>query len=173
MKGVYIVGEDDATRAVIERVIADYNSELNILQNLPARGSQIKSMMSKFNTLAQKHPVILLTDLDGEFCAPMGKQKLLSGMDKSRDFIVNIAYDEVEAWLMADVEGFANYFSIPKMQMPKFVPKRMQGRKALSEISLEIKSSWHLTHILSHLSTNSTIKEHPLPISCNKTPPRL
>lgn len=159
MRDVYIVGEDDATRAVIERIIADYNPNLNILQSLPARGSQIKAMMSRFNTLATRNPVILLTDLDDDPCAPIGKQKLLAGMVQSHDFILNIAYDEVEAWLMADTDGFSTYFSIPKKEMPAFTLQKMQGRKALSEISLDVKSSWHLTHRLSHRSTNSTVKD--------------
>lgn len=95
MREVYIVGEDDVTRAVILRIIADYNSNLSILGSLPARGSQIKSMITKFNTLAQIHPVILLTDLDDEPCAPMAKQKMfadivLSGIPNLQDSFLTV-----------------------------------------------------------------------------------
>ena len=166
MKSVYIVGEDDATRAVIERLIATYNNDLQIITSLPARGSQIKKMISSFNSLALHNPVILLTDLDAEPCAPIAKKNLLCGLMGSRDFIINIACDEVEAWLMADTKGFANYFSIPVKDMPSFVPQKMQGRKALSEICLKVKSSWYLTHKLAHLSTNSVIKDQiSVPVS--------
>ena len=160
MRDVFIVGEDDATRAVIKRLIEDYNPNLNILQNIPARGSEIKSKIKEFNKLAQIYPVILLVDLDGDPCAPIGKRKLLDGIIQSQHFIVNIAYDEVEAWLMADTKGFASYFGISINNMPQFLMQKMQGLKSLSEIfcDVNVKSSWHLTHELAHLSSKSDIK---------------
>ena len=158
MRDVFISGEDDATRAVIRRLVADYNPNLHIMQSLPARGSEIKSKIPNFNTLSQQYPVILLTDLDNEPCAPIGKDTLLNGVIQSQDFIINIAVDEVEAWLMADTKGFANYFGIPVSKLPQFAPQKMQGRKPLSEISLNVKSSWHLTHQLAHHSQKAEIK---------------
>ena len=158
MRDIFIVGEDDATRAVIKRLIKDYNHNLNILQNIPARGSEIESKIEEFNKLAQMYPVILLTDLDDEPCAPIKKGKMLDGIIQSQYFMVNIAYDEVEAWLMADTKGFASYFGISVNSMPQFVMQKMQGRKLLSEISLDVKSSWHLTHVLAHLSNKSDIR---------------
>ncbi len=158
MRDVFISGEDDATRAVIRRLVSDYNPKLHIIQSLPARGSEIKSKISSFNELARQYPIILLTDLDDDPCAPIGKTNLLNGITQSSGFVINIACDEVEAWLMADTEGFAYYFGIPLTEMPKFLPQKMQGRKPLSEISLNVKSSWHFTHQLAHLSTKSDVR---------------
>jgi len=158
MRDVFISGEDDATRAVIRRLVSDYNPKLHIIQSLPARGSEIKSKIPSFNELARQYPIILLTDLDDDPCAPIGKTNLLNGITQSSGFVINIACDEVEAWLMADTEGFANYFGIPLTEMPKFLPQKMQRRKPLSEISLNVKSSWHFTHQLAHLSTKSDVR---------------
>ena len=158
MRDVFISGEDDATRAVIRRLIADYNPNLHIIQSLPARGSEIKSKIPNFNILSRQFPVILLTDLDDVPCAPIGKASLLNGVVQSQDLIINIAVDEIEAWLMADTTGFANYFGISFSEMPHFAPQKMQGRKPLSEISLNVKCSWHLTHQLAHHSQKSEIK---------------
>lgn len=158
MRDVFISGEDDATRAVIRRLVSDYNPKLHIIQSLPARGSEIKSKISSFNELARQYPVLLLTDLDTDPCAPIGKTNLLNGITQSSGFVINIACDEVEAWLMADREGFSNYFGIPLTEMPEFLPQKMQGRKSLSEISLKVKSSWHFTHQLAHLSTKSDVR---------------
>ena len=155
---VYIAGEDEATREVIVRIIKEYGHDLNILGSLPARGSQVKSSIKKYNQLSQKYPVILLTDLDEEPCGPVGKEKLLRDVQKSRDFVVNIAVDEVDAWLMADKDGFANYFGVPLSIMPNSVPQKMSGRKALPELSLPVKSSWFITHQLMQHSTNAERK---------------
>lgn len=158
MKEVYIAGEDEATRAVIVRLLKDYAPHLHVLGELPARGSQVKAKIGNFNRLAKDYPVILLTDLDDEPCGPIGKEKLLNGQVQERDFVINIAVDEVEAWLMADRDGFARYFGVPVAQVPVSMPQKMSGRKALPEISVPVKSSWLFTHDLMQHSTNAEKK---------------
>lgn len=49
-----------------------------------------------------KFPVILLTDLDADNCAPELKRKLLGGLEQAENLVFNVAVDEAEAWLMAD-----------------------------------------------------------------------
>ncbi len=158
MRDVYIAGEDEATKAVIIRLLKDYAPNLHVLRDLPARGSQVKAKIGNFNSLAKSYPVILLTDLDNEPCGPIGKTNLLGGLIQEKDFLINIAVDEVEAWLMADRDAFARYFGIPLGQMPVSVPQKMSGHKALPEIYVPLKSSWFFTHNLMHCSTNAEKK---------------
>ncbi|MGN1215539.1 MAG: hypothetical protein ACI4TJ_04745, partial [Candidatus Cryptobacteroides sp.] len=124
------------------------------LGELPARGSQVKKRIPNFNVLAHSFPVILLTDLDNEPCAPIGKNNLLGSLVQEPEFVINIAIDEVEAWLMADKDGFARYFGIPIDKMPNSVMQKMTGFKELPEISVPVKSSWLFTHDLMQYSTN-------------------
>lgn len=158
MRDVYIVGEDEATKAVIIRLLREYAPNLHVLGELPARGSQIKSKIANFNQLASRFPVILLTDLDDEPCGPICKTNLLNKIVQQQDFIINIAIDEVEAWLMADKDGFSRYFGIPLAQMPVSTMQKMSGRRSLPEISVPLKSSWYLTHNLMQFSTNAERK---------------
>lgn len=158
MKDVYIAGEDEATKAVIIRLLRDYAPNLHVVGELPARGSQVKAKISNFNSLASRLPVILLTDLDDEPCGPIGKRNLLGTIVQQPDFCINIAVDEVEAWLMADREGFARYFGIPLAQMPVSAMQKMSGRKALPEMSVSVKSSRLFTHDLMQRSTNAERK---------------
>jgi len=117
MKQVYIVGEDPVTFAVIKKIIACISTQIKIISELPARGGQIKNKIPEFNVLSKKNPIILLMDLDNsDYCAPKLLKRLIT--DKNKDFIINIAVDEAEAWLMADREGFANYFCIDLKEMP-------------------------------------------------------
>lgn len=159
MKGVYIVGEDPVTLEIIQRILSVYAPNLQIIQTLPARGSEIKNKIGNFNQLSQSNPVILLTDLDTDNCAPILKDKLLKGMEKNTDFILNIAVDEAEAWLMADRANFASFLNVDISNMPKSVPQKQGGRKALPEMSISVKASYYLTHMLAPHSAKKEIRE--------------
>ena len=150
---VFVVGEDDVTLAVIRRVLAYCSDDYEIIQNLPARGGQVKSKISEFNKLSETHPVVLLIDLDNDDCAPLLIKKLVK--DKNKDFIFNIAVDEAEAWLMADRKGFASYFRIKTEDMPFARQTKQGGKKLLTEMYFNYKSSMYLTHELIKKSKNS------------------
>lgn len=125
---------------------------------MPARGGQIKHKISELNRLSSSKPVILLTDLDVTLCPPMLKTSLLANQEQNDDFILNIAVDEAEAWLMADREGFAEYFGIPISEIPNAVPQKMGGRKPLTEMEFPCKSSWMFSHILISKSSKDELK---------------
>ena len=49
---------------------------------------------------------------------------------------------------MADRVGFSDYFAIDIDEIPQSVLKKQGGRKALSEMGFEYKSSYFFTHVL-------------------------
>ena len=107
------------------------------------------------------NPVILLTDLDAESCAPQLIKKLIK--DKNKHFILNIAVDEAEAWLMADREGFAEYFKIKIEDMPPVHQTKQGGRKALTEMKFKYKPSLFLTHELVKKIRHAEFKQQLTP----------
>jgi hypothetical protein len=109
---VTIVGEDQATKAVILRLI-NYVGGFYVGRDLPARGGRVKSLINNFNNLSATQPVVLIIDLDNYSCPPELISSLLNGLILNDNFIVRVAVDEVEAWLMADRTGFAEYFKVP------------------------------------------------------------
>ena len=158
-RGVYIVGEDEVTRAIITRIIHDYAPHLEIIQYIPARGSEIKAKISSLNVAALHSPVVLLSDMDADPCAPIAKSHLLGGISNlSPEFIVNIAVDEAESWLLADTTGFASYFGIPEDRMPVCSLQKFLGPRARMELCVPIKTSLYLTHQLITYSTKGTLK---------------
>ena len=142
---IYIVGEDDVTCAIIKRILNHCSTDFEIISELPARGGQIKSKINEFNKLAAVHPVVLLTDLDATACAPQLLTDLIP-IGKNNQFIFNIAVDEGEAWLMADREGFAKFAGVSIESIPLSAQKKQGGRKALTEMDFNYKSSMFLTH---------------------------
>lgn len=143
MKEVFLAGEDEVTKAIIRRTVAEYAPNLRVKMELPARGGELKSKIVNFNNLSLTDPVILLTDLDAENCAPAAKERLLAGIKQADHFIVNIAVDEAEAWLMADREGFAKYLGVAIEDMPMSEPQKQGGRKPLKEMKIPVKASYY------------------------------
>lgn len=159
MKEVYIVGEDDVTKEIIRRLINDYTPNLLIKRAEPTRSSQLKNMIKPYNRLSESIPVILLEDLDTEDCAPSARKKLLGGEQQSEDFLINIAVDEAEAWLYADIEGLSSYLKVPREAIPSAKPMTMGGPRARLEINTEQKTSRHLTKELILLSKDKVLKQ--------------
>lgn len=163
---VYIAGEDTATQKVIEKIIkycsTKCNQQINVLQRLPARGGQIKSQILAYNAISATTPVILLLDLD-EGCPPLLIDKLMKGRSKEKNFIFNIAVDEVEAWLMADREGFAGYFELDITAVPTATKIKMGGRKYQTELNFPIKPSLYLTKFIMPACRNPKLRQQLLP----------
>lgn len=149
---VYIVGEDDVTKTIIQKLINYCSEKYNIISSLPARGGRIKSMVGNFNLLSDQTPVILLTDLDTYDCAPILINTWFRDLTKNPNFLVRVAIDEAEAWLMADREGFSNYFKVPITRIP--TSKSLLKRKpVIREMDFPYKSSLYMMReIIPHTS---------------------
>lgn len=160
MKNVYIVGEDPVTQEILKRLVSVYAPQLHILGELPARGSELKSKISAFNKLSETYPIVLLSDMDTDDCAPLAKRNLLHSLESQHpDFVVNIAVDEAEAWLLADREGFSRYFDIPLSDMPDSALQKFGGMRRREEMELPLKSSYFLTHFLIKHSGNEVLRK--------------
>lgn len=155
---VYISGEDEVTKAIIERLLSYCSPKFTVLKSIPARGGQIKSKISELNNLSKVRPVIMLTDLDATDCAPTLKKALLKDMVQNKNFLINIAVDEGEAWLMADRKGFAEFLEVDEDVIPNSTMQKMGGRKALVEMDFSAKSSWILTHSIALKSRNVELR---------------
>lgn len=161
---LYLVGEDDACKAVIYRVIdfcsISRKTPLKVILELPARGGEIKSKIKNFNILSANTPVVLLTDLDNNGCPPSYISTLMKGDKKNDNFVLSIAVDEVEAWLLADRTGFARYFGVETGLIPLPSLIKMQGRVEKKEIECRCKTSFHIvTKILPYSRNKSLIEQ--------------
>ena len=143
---IIIVGEDEVTKAIIRKLITLYASHWDSLRSLPARGNQAinPDKIEAYNKLAEKTPVVLLTDLDDARCAPCMRKKILTPIvAKHPRFIINIAVEEAETWLMADKENFISYFGVKDM-IPEVRLCKMYGKNARREILFDYKPSLYM-----------------------------
>jgi len=78
----------------------------------------LRQNIGRFNQAAVHKPFIVLADLDDEDCPPglIGRW-LPSG--RHNNLVLRIAVKEVESWLLADAERFADFLGVRTDRMPQ------------------------------------------------------
>lgn len=109
---VYLAAEDVPGLAVGRKLIAE-QSALSICREKNARGNgTLRRKTPNYDQMsANGLPVLMLTDLDTDLCAP-GKIAAWLGHAPSRGFLFRICVREVEAWLLADREAMAKFLDV-------------------------------------------------------------
>lgn len=82
----------------------------------------IRKNINGFNKAAKGCPFFVLTDLDTRDCAP----NLIAAWLKEpqhENLIFRVAVKEVEAWLLADIEGFSKYIGVSASNFSDAVEK--------------------------------------------------
>ena len=113
-----IAVEDELSGAVMRRLIAFSGRNFTINRVFNARGNaRLKDGMIKFRAASRVLPHIVLTDLDRCPCPP----ELISNWNASLlppQLLFSVAVREVEAWLMADRAGIAQFLHIDISKVP-------------------------------------------------------
>lgn len=162
-----IVGEDQVTQAIIERLINDYRTDLSINNRLPVRGGQIQMLAPKLNLL--NSPIFLLTDLDNYQCPPTLLKDWLNNQAISPKLLFRIAKDEAETWLMADREGFSNWLGTDINLIPE--PITIDRKTNAREIIFPYKPSLFMMMNIAVNSSKKELKEYLTPIKGAKKGP--
>ena len=114
-----VVVEGDADVPVVTKIARSL--ALPIGKPWRMRGKdRLDACLSKYNEAAQYSQNFwwVLRDLDhDERCAALFVQSRLP--DKSQHMLLRLAVRQAEAWLLADVEGIADYLAVSKNRFPK------------------------------------------------------
>ena len=101
----------------------------------------LKQKLPAFNNAAKSSPCLLLTDLDARDCVPelieewFGCQLLEFPKRRHVNLIFRVAVREVEAWVMADRERFADFLGVPKNLIPDQLDTVPDPKKLLLQIA--------------------------------------
>jgi len=150
-KAVSIVVEDVLSEAILatilnvyggHKVAASYPVKSKWKDGVPQNGyGYIKKNLPAFNKAADDTPFVILVDEDDRNCPPKTIADWLGGQPKHSNLIVRIASKEVEAWLLADKQGFSEFLSISDNKIPDN-PETVEDPKALIvQLALRSKSS--------------------------------
>lgn len=114
------VVEDELSGHVCTRILSDYAPHVAIDRLIISRGcGNIKSKIPVYERASRFMRHLVLTDLDSHQCAP----KLLESwaVQANTSMIFRVAVREVEAWVMADRDGFSDFFGVPWGKIPNEV----------------------------------------------------
>jgi len=115
---INLVFEDELGEYVLSRLLDCYGGKYSTGISYNGRGfGYIKSKINGFNQACAAVPFLVLTDLDNNDCPVTLIDEWFIGQPH-RNMIFRIAIREVEAWLLADKEGLANYLGIPEVLLP-------------------------------------------------------
>lgn len=154
---VNIAAEDELSEAVLRRMLLLVQSPVEVVASLPVKkGWQkeggkngygyIRKQLPAFNAASAKMPHIVLLDLDDRACPQAMIRDWLESKPHSPQLLVRVAVREVEAWLLADQQGMAEYLHIRAKCIPANPerlkdPKRFVVRLAARSRSKEIRES--------------------------------
>ncbi|HBI16023.1 MAG TPA: hypothetical protein DDY20_11005 [Desulfobulbaceae bacterium] len=116
---IYIATEDFLSEVVADRLVADVNQGLYVAVRLGRQGnSYLRKRLPEMVGIARGIPVVLFTDLDRIDCAPALIATWARGYSVPDTLLFRVVVREMEAWLLADRRGFADFFKVPLGKIP-------------------------------------------------------
>jgi hypothetical protein len=134
---INLVFEDQLSEAVLRVILTQSRKNFEVLRCFPDLTRQhsssgfvyIKSKIKDFNRAAKGMPFLVLTDLDKEECAPKLIREWLP-VKTHPNLIFRVAKREVESWVMADRNAFADFLRIPISKIPINIDDELDDPKA-------------------------------------------
>lgn len=130
-RAILVVVEDQLSAAVMRRLIAVSSKNLVIDRVVVAGGNgPLKAGMERFVAASHALPHVVLTDLDDNYCPPALLRDWRADRLPPR-VLIRVAVREVEAWLMADRSGIAEFLSVSVVKVPASPESEMDPKQTL------------------------------------------
>ena len=142
MRELYITlaVEDYLSEAVAGKMLKQIDPSYQVKQCLCKGGhGYLQSKINNFNQAAQFTPFFVLTDQD-RGCPPEKISRWLK-QKPSRYFIFRIAVMEIESWVMAHREAFAEFMGISSDCVPKKTDELEDPKRSLLTLAARSRSS--------------------------------
>jgi len=138
---VTLIYEDEPMRAVMEALLK-CRPEMPELRLIPCRGcTKIKRNIQAYCKSAHAaNYYFVMTDLDRNPCAPTLVQEWLGGLS-SPNFLFRVAVHEVESWLLADRENFADFFKVALNKIPQNPDSEENPKEKIFELARKSKDA--------------------------------
>ncbi len=114
-----IATEDELSEAVVERLVAATGCPYSITVKMRKNGfGYLRKNAQNLLATARQVPVFLLTDLDRYACPPALICDWVGARPIPPLFRFRICVRTVEAWLLADKEGFSEFSGVSEDRIP-------------------------------------------------------
>jgi hypothetical protein len=113
-----LVVEDAAGEAVLRRLLADLAPHWHVeFTDVCGGVDRIRSRLVQYRQASHVYPHLLLADLDRHRC-PSALLAAWSARSEPPRLMLRVAVREVEAWLLADRGGTADWLQVPATKIP-------------------------------------------------------
>lgn len=117
---IYIATEDALSEAIAERLIEEENHGMAVAVRVGRKGNTyLRKNLPSYIKIARTIPLLLLTDLDRGVCPTVLIDEWRGNRRLPQSMLFRIVVREIEAWLLADRKGFADFSGVPLHRMPK------------------------------------------------------
>lgn len=132
---VNLVSEDDLSEYILIRLLKEFGSKYEVANSYGGRGfGYIKSNINGFNQACIITPFLVLTDLDNNQC-PLALRNSWFQSPPHPNMIFRIAVREVEAWLLADKDGFSRFVGVSKVNFPDSPEMEIDPKRTLINLT--------------------------------------
>lgn len=127
--------EDAISEAVVRRLLVE-SGRGYMTATIYNRGGNgyLRTTIRGFNNAAKGVPFLVLTDLDRYDCAPSLLNDWLE-VPRHDNLLLRVAVREVEAWLLADRQGFADFIGIRIDLVPQNIEAIIDPKKELVRLA--------------------------------------
>jgi len=135
--------EDVLSEAIAKKVVSATNPDLIIDQVIGNQGfGYLKNKIRALNHAAHNGVVtIMVADLDDAECPARLREEWLKG-EMHPNLVFRVAVREIEAWLLADHEGLADFLSIPRGRIPQVVDEIPNPKQLIVNLARRSRKSW-------------------------------
>lgn len=127
--------EDQLSEAVLKKILSIAEGRFLVTTCYGLRGNiYLKKNIAGFNNAAKGIPFLVITDLDASEC-PHALIREWLPYHKHHNLLFRIAVREVEAWLLADCNGFARYLGVAIKDITLDVESMRDPKRRLIELA--------------------------------------
>jgi hypothetical protein len=157
IRNVQLVVEDELSGVVLRKLVEQTGKDLSVYNVLSMGGfGKIKTGVRRFKNASHAIPHIVLTDLDRGECAPT-LLKDWNVDNSTQNLLFRVAVREVEAWLLADREGFAEYLNLPLAKIPQHPEQEDDPKQTLFSLVRKCKKRRLVEDMLPAVGSSASI----------------
>ncbi|RPI79962.1 MAG: hypothetical protein EHM45_00780 [Desulfobacteraceae bacterium] len=120
MTGIFVATEDVLSEAIADRLIKEENQSMYVAVRLGRKGNTyLKKELRSFTKIARSVPVLLFTDLDRIECPSILINDWRGRVIFPEMMLFRVVVRKIEAWLLADRQGFAQFSGVPFNRIPQ------------------------------------------------------
>jgi len=126
----YVFAEDVACERLGLAIVRHADPALQVTSRITSGFGKIRADVPKYRKLAQRAPVIVITDLDDRDCPVRMLETWKVAPSLGAKLAFRIAVRECESWILADAHGVGRHFGLSAAAVPSLPDELPEPKQA-------------------------------------------